>query len=148
MGQSGGLGANRGCSWHIFTNSETYESTNFYHEKCLVFFSKELQSFFMKINNFSNIFDLPCFKIKQEKFREKNSWIRRFGIRENISPNMLKVNFMPYVEYSSIYTRVCWGWMLLCTKKRYDGKLFKFKKCSIKQAFFIIDFFSSRIKAS
>jgi hypothetical protein len=34
------------------------------------------------------------------------------------------------------------------TKKRYDGKLFKFKKFSIKQAFFINEMFSSRVKAS
>ena len=32
------------------------------------------------------------------------------------------------------------------TKKRFDGKLFKFKKFSSKQAFFIIDILSSRIK--
>jgi hypothetical protein len=34
------------------------------------------------------------------------------------------------------------------TKKRYDGKLFKFKKFSIKQAFFINEIFSSRVKAA
>ena len=33
------------------------------------------------------------------------------------------------------------------TKKRYNGKLFKFKKISIKQAFFINEIFSSRVKA-
>jgi hypothetical protein len=33
------------------------------------------------------------------------------------------------------------------TKKRYVGKLFKFKKFSIKQAFFINEIFSSRVKA-
>ena len=33
------------------------------------------------------------------------------------------------------------------TKKRYDGKLFKFKKFSIKQAFFNNEIFSSRVKA-
>jgi hypothetical protein len=32
------------------------------------------------------------------------------------------------------------------TKKRYDGKLFKFKKNSIKQAFFINEIFPSRVK--
>ena len=32
------------------------------------------------------------------------------------------------------------------TKKRYDGKLLKFKKFRIKQAFFINEIFSSRIK--
>ena len=31
-------------------------------------------------------------------------------------------------------------------KKRYDGKLFKFKKFSMKQAFFISEIFSSRVK--
>ena len=41
-------------------------------------------SVFVKINSFSNIFDLnrkilPCFKRKQEK------WIRRFGNHENMS---------------------------------------------------------------
>jgi hypothetical protein len=46
--------------------------------------------FFVKMNCFSNSFDLirkilPCLKRKQEEFREKNSWIRRFGIRENMS---------------------------------------------------------------
>ena len=35
---------------------------------------------------------------------------------------------------------VCWGWMLL-QKKRYDGKLFKFKKFSIRLAFFINEIF-------
>ena len=41
------------------------------------FLLKELQSvFFVKINSFSNVFDLnrkilPCFKRKQETFREK-----------------------------------------------------------------------------
>ena len=51
-------------------------------------FLKELQSVFfcVKINSFSNIFGLnrkilPCFKRKQEK----NSWFRRFVIRENMS---------------------------------------------------------------
>jgi hypothetical protein len=34
------------------------------------------------------------------------------------------------------------------TKQRYDGKLFKFKKISIKQAFFINEIFSSRVKAA
>ena len=34
------------------------------------------------------------------------------------------------------------------TKKRYNEKLFKFKKFSIKQAFFINEIFSSRVKAS
>jgi hypothetical protein len=33
------------------------------------------------------------------------------------------------------------------TKKRYDGKLFKFKKFSIKQAIFITDIFPSCVKA-
>jgi hypothetical protein len=33
------------------------------------------------------------------------------------------------------------------TKKRSDGKLFKFKKFSIKQAFFINDISSSQVKA-
>ena len=33
------------------------------------------------------------------------------------------------------------------TKKRYNGKLFKFKKFSIKQAIFITDIFPSRVKA-
>ena len=33
------------------------------------------------------------------------------------------------------------------TKKRYDGKLFKFKKFGIKQAFFINEIFSSLVKA-
>ena len=28
---------------------------------------------------------LPCFKVKQEKFLEKNSWIHRLGIRVNMS---------------------------------------------------------------
>ena len=32
------------------------------------------------------------------------------------------------------------------TKKRYDGKLFKFKKFSMKQAFFKNEIFSSRVK--
>jgi hypothetical protein len=32
------------------------------------------------------------------------------------------------------------------TKKRYDGKLFKFKKFSIKQAFFINEISSSQVK--
>jgi hypothetical protein len=34
------------------------------------------------------------------------------------------------------------------TKKRYDGKLFNFKKFSIKQVFFIHEIFSSRVKAA
>ena len=34
------------------------------------------------------------------------------------------------------------------TKKRYDGKLFKFKKFSINQAFFINKVFFSRVKAA
>ena len=69
-----------------------YESTNFFHESCSWFLLKELQSvsFFVKINSFSNIFDLNrkfylVLKEKQEKFREKNVWIRRFRIRENMS---------------------------------------------------------------
>jgi hypothetical protein len=33
------------------------------------------------------------------------------------------------------------------TKKRFDGKLFKFKNVSIKQVFFINEIFSSRVKA-
>jgi hypothetical protein len=33
-------------------------------------------------------------------------------------------------------------------KKKYDGKLFKFKKFSIKQAIFITDIFPSRVKAA
>jgi hypothetical protein len=33
-------------------------------------------------------------------------------------------------------------------KKRYDRKLFKFKKFSIKQAFFINEIFSSLVKAA
>ena len=33
-------------------------------------------------------------------------------------------------------------------KKRYDGKLFKFKKFSIKQAFFINEILSSHVEAS
>jgi hypothetical protein len=36
---------------------------------------------------------------------------------------------------------------MLLQKKKYNGKLFKFKKFSIKQAFFINEIFSSRIKA-
>ena len=47
-------------------------------------------SLFMKIYGFSNIFHLnrkilTCFKRKQEKIGEENSWILRFGIRENMS---------------------------------------------------------------
>ena len=34
------------------------------------------------------------------------------------------------------------------TKKRYNGKLFKLKKFSIKQAIFITDIFPSRVKGS
>ena len=33
------------------------------------------------------------------------------------------------------------------TKKRFDGKLFKFKKFSIKQAIFIKEIFPPRVKA-
>jgi hypothetical protein len=36
---------------------------------------------------------------------------------------------------------------MLLQKKRSDGKLFKFKKFSSKQAFFIIDILSSQVKA-
>ena len=46
--------------------------------------------FFVKIKSFRNIFDLNrkilfCLKRKQERFCFKNSWIRRFGISENMS---------------------------------------------------------------
>ena len=50
-------------------------------------------SFFVKINSFSNIFDLnrkilPSFKRRREIFCEKKWWIRRFGIRKNMSRNV------------------------------------------------------------
>ena len=63
------------CLWHIFTKNVLFSA------KCL---------FFVKINNFNNIFDhnrknLPCFKRKQENNHETNLWFRRFGIHENMS---------------------------------------------------------------
>ena len=74
----------------IFSQILNLRIHDFFQEKCLVHICilKELQSFFfVKMNSFSNIFDLnrkilPCFKRKQENFPKK---IRRFGVHENIS---------------------------------------------------------------
>ena len=57
----------------------------------------------MKINSFSNIFylsrkNLPCFKRKQEKFREKHSWIRSFGIRENMLYVLVSILIMTVLK--------------------------------------------------
>ena len=72
-----------------FHEFQIYESTNFFHKKMFCFLLAKCL-FFVKINSFSNLFDLnrkilPRFKRKQEKFGEKRSWIRKFGIRENMS---------------------------------------------------------------
>ena len=71
------------CSWH-FSRILNLRIHDFYYAN-YIFCLKELQSVcFCEKNSFTNIFDLnrknlPCFKRKQEK------WIRRFGIRENMS---------------------------------------------------------------
>ena len=75
------------CPWHIFTNSE---STIFFYLKNVLFsFKGAAKCLFLQINSFSNIFDLnrkilPCFRWKIQKICEENSWILKFGIRENI----------------------------------------------------------------
>ena len=80
------------CSWHIFTNSESTNPRIFLTKNILFSFKEAAKClFFVKINSFSNIFDLSrkksylVLKEKQEKFCEKNSCILGFGIRENMS---------------------------------------------------------------
>ena len=55
-----------------------------------------------------------------------------------------------YLDFPNLYIKGGHSVLRLdaTTKKRYDGKLLKFKKFSIKQAFFINEIFSSRVEAS
>ena len=56
-------------------------------------------------------------------------------------------NYSPPSSSQMMPIIVCWGWVLL-QKKRNNGKLLKFKKFNIKQAFFIRKFLSSCVKVS
>ena len=75
----------------MFSRITNLRIHDFFPTKNVLFsFKGAAKCLFVKINSFSNIFDLirkilPCFKRKQEKIHEKKSWIGRFGIRENMS---------------------------------------------------------------
>jgi hypothetical protein len=64
-----------------FHEFRIYESTIFFMKKVLFSFKEAANCLFLKKNNRKI---LPYFKRKHEKFHEENSWIHRFGIRENM----------------------------------------------------------------
>jgi len=76
----------------IFSRIPNLRIPDFFWQKMSCNLLRELESvFLMKINSFSNIFDLSrkktylVLKEKQEKFCEKKLCVNRFRIRESMS---------------------------------------------------------------
>ena len=98
--------------------------------------------FFVKINFFSNIFYLngkilPRFKRKQEKFGEKRSWIRKFGIRENMSWTFYKAENILYGGFHRLAWSIAVAWVIFTCCRGYGGKVQTFSELYMKFIFFI-----------
>ena len=98
---------------HVFTNSESTNPRFFFHEIFLGCFKNKVEFFYWDQKFCYNCWFsqkrhfCSSFKRKQDIFPEEKSWIRRFGIRENMSRTNYNLRFWSW--NAIIYSLSLWS---------------------------------------